>query len=177
MSEALAARRYAKAIMDLAVAEDQVARVEQDLTQVRETIAASDSLKEVLASPVLKASDKEQALAAIFSASTELTQNAFRLLAKNKRIGLLDAVARQFLDLCEQMKGQDVAHVVTAVPLTAALEKKILKQLKGITGKDVTLEQETDPGLIGGFILRVGDLEYNASVAGKLGNLKRELVK
>lgn len=177
MSEALAARRYAKAVMDLAVAEDQVARVEQDLSQVRETIASSDSLKEVLASPVLKASDKEQALAAIFSASTELTQNTFKLLAKNKRIGLLDAVARQFLDLCEQMKGQDVAHVITAVPLTAALEKKILKQLKGITGKDVSLEQETDPGLIGGFILRVGDLEYNASIAGKLGNLKRELVK
>ena len=79
--------------------------------------------------------------------------------------------------LFEKMQGQDVATVVTAVPLNASLEKKILKQLKGITGREVVIENEIDPGLIGGFILKMGDLEYNASFANKLGNLKRELVK
>ncbi len=177
MSETLAAHRYAKAIMDLALERDEVAGVEQDMRQIRETIASSEPLKDVLGSPVLKAADKQAALTAIFGKSTELTRNTFALLADNKRIGLLDVVARQFLELYEQMKGQDVAQVVTAVPLTAELEKKILKQLQKITGKDVTLTNETDPGLIGGFILKVGDLEYNASIASQLGNVKRELIK
>ena len=177
MSETLAAQRYAKAVMDLALEQNEVSGVEQDMRQIRETIASSESLRDVLGSPVLKAADKKEALAAIFGKCTELTRNTFSLLAENKRIGLLDVVARQFLELYEKMKGQDVAQVVTAVPLTADLEKKILKQLRQITGKEVTLTNETDPNLIGGFILRVGDLEYNASIASKLGNLKRELIK
>lgn len=177
MSETLAAHRYAKAIMDLAMERDEVAGVEQDMRQIRETIASSEALRDMLGSPVLKTADKLAALTAIFGKSTELTRNTFTLLADNKRIALLDVVARQFLELYEQLKGQDVAEVVTAVPLTPALEKKILEQLKKITGKEVTLTNETDPNLIGGFILKVGDLEYNASIASKLGNLKRELIK
>lgn len=156
---------------------DEVAGVEQDMRQIRETIASSEALRDMLGSPVLKTADKLAALTAIFGKSTELTRNTFTLLADNKRIALLDVVARQFLELYEQLKGQDVAEVVTAVPLTPALEKKILEQLKKITGKEVTLTNETDPNLIGGFILKVGDLEYNASIASKLGNLKRELIK
>ena len=177
MSETLAAYRYAKAIMDLAVEQKQVETIEKDMGQIRETIASSDGLKEMLGSPVLKATDKESALKAIFKGASDLTGKVFALLATNKRIGLLDAVAQQFLLLYETMKGQDVAQVITAIPLTAAMETKILKQLKGITGKDVTIENETDPSLIGGFVLRVGDLEYNASIASKLENLKRELTK
>ena len=177
MSETLAANRYAKAVMDLALERDVVSGVEKDMRMIRETIASSDPLKDVLASPVLKASEKNKALSAIFASCTELTRDTFALLGENKRIDLLDVVARQFLLLHEQMKGQDVAHVVTAVPLTPDLEKKILKQLQKVTGKEVTLTNETDPGLIGGFILKVGDLEYNASLASKLRNLKRELIK
>ena len=70
-----------------------------------------------------------------------------------------------------------MATVLTAVPLTADLEAKILKQLKAITGKEVTIENQVDPNLIGGFVLRVGDLEYNASLDSKLANLKRELIR
>jgi F-type H+-transporting ATPase subunit delta len=163
--------------MDLAVEQKQVDAIEKDMRQIQETIASSESLNEMLGSPVLKATDKEAALKAIFKGTSELTGKVFALLATNKRIGLLDAVAQQFLLLYEKMKGQDVAQVITAVPLTAEMEKKILKQLKDITGKDVTIENETDPSLIGGFVLRVGDLEYNASIASKLENLKREFTQ
>lgn len=175
MSEVRAALRYAKAIMELAVDQNKVRAVESDMRTVQETVAENDNLREMLASPIVKTSDKEAVLNGIFKDSDMLSKELFALLGRNKRIGLLSEVARQFVLLYERMQGQDVAHVVTAVPLTAELEKKILARLKQITGKEVTVENVVDPSLIGGFVMRVGDLEYNASVASKLSNLKREL--
>ena len=137
-------------------------------------MAENDNLREALVSPILNTTDKEAVLGAIFKDADPLSKELFSLLGNNKRIGMLGEVARQFVLLYEQMQGQDIARVVTAVPLTPELEKKILGQLKQITGKEVTVENEVDPSLIGGFILRVGDLEYNASIASKLANLKRE---
>jgi F-type H+-transporting ATPase subunit delta len=72
------------------------------------------------------------------------------------------------------MNKTEVATVTTAVPLTKELEAKVLAKVKELTGNDVSLENKIDENIIGGFILRVGDLQYNASIANKLNTLKRE---
>lgn len=177
MSETLAAYRYAKAVMDLAVESKQADALEKDMRQVREGIAGSDDLRDLLGNPVVNTAEKLKALKAVFAGAKPMTQKLFDVLGENKRIGLLDTIAHQFILLYEKMQGQDIALVTTAVPLSAAQEKSILSQLKKITGKETSLQNEVDPELIGGFVLRVGDLEYNASVAGKLDHLKRELIK
>ena len=173
MSEHRAAYRYAKALMDLAIEQGKVREIEKDMRLVLETIEESDPLKEMLHSPVITDHDKGTALKALFQKTQPLTSELFNLLATNKRVDILKDVGQQYAALFEKMQGQDVATVVT----NADLEKKILKQLKDITGREVVIKNETDPELIGGFILQMGDLEYNASIASKLGNLKRELVK
>ncbi|WP_431111661.1 F0F1 ATP synthase subunit delta, partial [Winogradskyella poriferorum] len=66
------------------------------------------------------------------------------------------------------MKGEEVAYVTTAVPLTPELEKKLLDQVTKATGKKVTLENKIDESILGGFVLRVGDTQYDASIANKL---------
>ena len=177
MSEHRAAYRYAKALMDLAVEQGKVLEIEKDMRLVLETIQESDPLKEMLHSPVITDQNKGAALKALFKKTQPLTSELFNLLATNKRVDILREVVEQFETLFEKMQGQDVATVITAVALNAGLEKKILKQLKEITGREVVIENEIDPELIGGFILQMGDLEYNASISSKLGNLKRELVK
>jgi F-type H+-transporting ATPase subunit delta len=177
MSEHRAAYRYAKALMDLAVEQDKVREIEQDMHLVLDTIKGSDPLKDMLHSPVITDHDKAAALKAVFKNAQPLTSELFNLLGTNGRVDILKGVAEQYEALYEKMQGQDVAKVLTAVPLSASLEKKILKQLKKITGREVVIENEIDPELIGGFILQMGDLEYNASISNKLGNLKRELVK
>jgi F-type H+-transporting ATPase subunit delta len=93
---------------------------------------------------------------------------------ENKRISILNEVALKYIIINEQLKGKDVAYVTTAVPMDATMEKKILKQVTAITGNEVTLENTVDENIIGGFVLRVGDLQYDASIANKLNNLKRE---
>jgi F-type H+-transporting ATPase subunit delta len=162
--------------MDLSVEQDQVKGVEKDMRLIVDTIQENESLRDVLRSPTLTGVDKKNALKTLFKDSQPLSLELFNLLATNKRIGILKEIAQQFIALFDQMQGQEIATVVTAVPLGKDLEDKILKKLQQISGKEVTLENEINTDLIGGFILRVGDLEYNATLSGKLEKLERKLL-
>ena len=72
------------------------------------------------------------------------------------------------------MRGTQVATVTTAVPLTSDLKTKVLAKVKELTDKEAEVENIIDESILGGFILRVGDIQYNASIANKLDKLKRE---
>ena len=174
MGNSRAAIRYAKAILDLAVENKATAAVEKDMRLVVETISGSSELREMLASPVIKGSDKREALTSIFRGGHAISEGLIGMLVDNKRVGLLNEVAEKFIILNEELKGEGIAFVTTAVPLTADLEEKILKQVETMTGNKVVLENKIDESIVGGFILRVGDLQYDASISNKLNNLKRE---
>ncbi len=174
MSNSRAAIRYAKAILDLAVENKSTDAVEKDMRSVTSTIAESSELREMLASPVVNGQTKKKALLEIFKGSDAVTQGAIGILVQNKRISMLNEVALKYIIINEKLKGKDVAYVTTAVPMTPELEKKVLQKVTGITGSTVTLENEIDASIIGGFVLRVGDLQYDASIANKLTSLKRE---
>lgn len=174
MSNSRAAIRYARAILDLAVENRVTDVVEKDMRSIVETFADSLELREMLASPVIKNSEKKQALTSIFAGGHDISEGMIGMLVDNKRVSLLNEVAEKYIILNEQLKGEGVAFVTTAVPLTAELEKKILKQIESMTGNKVVIENKIDESIVGGFILRVGDLQYDASISNKLNNLKRE---
>ncbi|MBT8313352.1 MAG: ATP synthase F1 subunit delta [Maribacter sp.] len=174
MKDTRAAIRYAKAILDIAVDNKATDAVENDMRSVVTTISNSKELKDLLASPVVRGEDKKSALSKIFKGSHAITEGLLKLLVDNQRVGMLNEVALKYIILNEQLKGQDVAVVTTALPLTKDLEKKILAQVAKITGNEVTIENKIDEAIIGGFVLRVGDLQFDASVANKLSNLRRE---
>ena len=174
MNEARAAIRYAKATLDFATEKKAADKVEKDMRTIASVISENTELQHVLSSPVVKSDIKRNSLHAIFKGSNEITLGLIDTLTSNKRLEMLQEVAYKYIILFEKMKGEDVAHVTSAVALTADLEKKILAQVKKLTGNKVTLENTVDESIVGGFILRVGDLQYDASVANKLNGLKRE---
>ncbi len=174
MSDSRAALRYAKAILDLAVENKTTDALEKDMQNIVSTISESSELQEMLASPVIMDSAKKEALVAIFKGSNKITEGAISMLVDNKRVSMLNEVAIKYLILNEKLKGKDIAVVTTAVPLTADLETKILNKVASLTGNKVTIENKIDESILGGFVLRVGDLQYDASIANKLSNLKRE---
>ena len=174
MSDSRAALRYAKAILDLAVEKKATEALEKDMQNIVGTISGSDELREMLASPVIKGAAKKEVLLAIFKGSNKVTEGTISLLVDNKRVSMLNEVASKYLILNEKLKGKDVAFVTTAVALTAELEKKVLSKVAELTGNKVTIENKIDESIIGGFVLRVGDLQYDACIANKLSNLKRE---
>ncbi len=174
MNESRAAIRYAKATLDFAIEKKAAEAVEKDMRSIASSIADNSELQSLLGSPIVKGEIKKNALQEIFKGSNEITMGLIGTLTDNKRIGMLQEVALKYIILYEQLKGEDVAFVTTAVPLTAALEKKVLAEVTKITGNKVTIENKVDESIIGGFVLRIGDLQYDASVANKLNGLKRE---
>ena len=94
---------------------------------------------------------------------------------ENKRFEILGDVASEYSRQFDEMNGVEVAKVTTAVPMDAALESKVLAKVATLSSKKITIENNVDPSIIGGFILRIGDKQYNASIANRLQVLKREL--
>jgi F-type H+-transporting ATPase subunit delta len=169
-----AAVRYAKAVLSLAQEKKTAEAVNNDMKTIVETIAASTELAQMLQNPVVRSSDKKAVLSKVFSKANAETHNLIDTLIANKRLPLLDDVAENYTILYDRLRESQIAKVTTAVPLTAELKSKVSSKVKELTGKDAELENIIDESIIGGFILRVGDIQYNASIANKLDKLKRE---
>ena len=169
-----AAIRYAKAILDIAQTSGKADAVNNDMKSIVTAVAESTELKDFLSSPVIKMDVKKSALSEIFSNVQKETNSLFHLLFENKRFEILEAIATEYIRLFDESNGIEVAKVTTAFPITPELETKVLAKIAEFSNKKITIENIVDPTIIGGFILRVGDQQYNASVANKLSELKRE---
>jgi F-type H+-transporting ATPase subunit delta len=123
---------------------------------------------------VVKPQQKYTVIAEIFAAVQPDTKGLFLLLKENKRFEILAEIARQYNAQHDVLNGIEVAKVTTAFPITPDLEAKVLAKIKEFSTSKITIENIIDPSIIGGFILRIGDQQYNASVANRLQELKRE---
>jgi len=169
-----AAIRYAKAILETAVSSGNAVKVNADMLSIVASVAESAELSEFLTSPIVTSDVKMSALSEVFASAQSETKSLFRLLQENKRFEILAEVAKQFNTQFDEMNGVETAKVTTAFPINAELESKVLAKVATISNKKITIENIVDPSIIGGFILRIGDKQYNASVANRLQELKRE---
>ena len=174
MSGSRAAIRYAKAVLSLATDKKSAEVVNNDMKSITNAIAQSEELNQMLQSPVVRSSDKKEVLTSVFANANVSTTNLIDTLITNKRLALLNDVAASYTQLFDQMRGTQVATVTTAVPLTKDLKAKVLAKVKELTGKEAEVENIIDESILGGFILRVGDIQYNAIISNKLEKLKRE---
>ncbi|WP_452232844.1 ATP synthase F1 subunit delta [Lacinutrix sp. MEBiC02595] len=169
-----AAIRYAKAVLSLATDKNTTEVVNSDMELINNTVAQSKDLKDMLYSPVITSAIKKSALLEIFKGISPATVSLIDTLIANKRTDLLPQVAAKFITLYEQQKGSQIAIVTTAVSLTEALETQVLAKVKELTGKETAIKNIVDESILGGFILRVGDTQYDASISSQLNKLKRE---
>lgn len=178
MNVSKAAIRYAKALLQQGQEGNGAEALFGDMQTVLTTIHESKELRVMLQSPVIKGEDKKNALLEIFKGCSKDTHSLINALVSNQRTPLLGEVAQGYVHLYNESRGVKVAQVTTAVPMSSDLEAKVLTKVKELTGSDnVSIENKVDESIIGGFVLRVGDLQYNASIANQLGNLKREFSK
>ncbi|MEO8234809.1 MAG: ATP synthase F1 subunit delta [Flavobacterium sp.] len=175
MSSTRAAIRYAKAILDLATSKNVANEVSNDMFLVATTINDNSELDTFIQNPTIKVEAKENALLEVFANTNEVTKSLFHLLFENKRFEILGAIASEYNKLFDEENGIEVAKVTTAIAMDADLEAKVKAKIATFSDKKVTIENTVDASIIGGFILRIGDKQYNASVANRLQVLKREL--
>jgi F-type H+-transporting ATPase subunit delta len=175
MSGSRAAIRYAKAILSFALEQNKEVEVNNDMLLVAKTIEESKDLQLLLSSPILKSDLKKSTLKEVFSGKiSSLSVGLIDLLVDNKRLAILVDVAKKYTEIFDKLKGIEVAKVTSAIPLTEDLNKLVLAKVKEITGKEATIENIVNPDIIGGFILRIGDVQYDASIFNKLQVLKRQ---
>lgn len=178
MKETRVALRYAKSLISLAKERDVLEQVKEDMLTIKSVCEENQDFNSMLKSPVVKNDKKNVVLNEIFGKVISETSLAFlNLLTNKKREAILAAVAVNFISLYNEYKNIVSASVTTATAITEDIRTEVLTQLKSIVGDaEVQVEENIDENIIGGFILRVGDLEFNASVANKLQKLKREFV-
>ena len=175
MKDARAALRYAKAILNLAKDSKEETAVNDDMLFIEKTISENDEFEVMLRSPIVKISDKINVLNALFKGKVNnITLGLFHLLEDNKRIAMLHAVAKQYAIIYDFDKHLQVAKVTTAVPLSKEIEAQVLAKIVALTGEKANLENEVNESILGGFVLRVGDVEYDASISNYLNELKKE---
>jgi F-type H+-transporting ATPase subunit delta len=175
MGSTRAAIRYAKAILDMAESIGVTNQVGQDMSLLASTINGNKELSTFIHNPTIKVEDKEKALLAIFADVNGVTKGLFHLLFENKRFEILEAIALEYQKLFDLLNGVQVAKVTTAFPMDAELQSKVLAKIATFSDKKVSIENTVDPSILGGFILRIEDKQYNASIANRLQVLKREL--
>ena len=175
MAGTRAAIRYAKAILDIAESKGVLSEVSKDMTTIASTIHGNAELSKFIDNPTTKVESKMSALSEIFTDVNGVTKSLFRLLHENKRFEILSAVATEYNRIFDEKNGIEKAIVTTAIPMDAMLEAKVLAKILTFSNKKIIIENIVDPAIIGGFILRIGDQQYNASVANRLQVLKREL--
>ena len=174
MTESRAAIRYAKAALEYALETKATNAVESDMRYILDSLDKNPELQDLLGNPVLDTEQKREVLMNVFEQSEDITKRLIGLLLDNKRISFLGEVAEKFIFLNDQLKGEHVAEITTAVPLTEEMEEDILSRVEGLIGNKVVLENTIDENIIGGFVLRIGDMQFNASISNHLNNLKRE---
>ena len=170
-----AALRYAKAVLSLSEDKKCTEETYTSMQLIANTITDSEDLKSVLGSSIINSDAKKKALLAIFGSQINaISIKLIDVLIENKSLIDFGTVATQFIILYDAAMGKQKAVVTTAIPLTAELNTQVLAKVKELTGKEAILENSINPDIVGGFILRIGDIQYDASIANKLKVLKRQ---
>ena len=175
MSELTVASRYAKSLIDLAQEQNNLEAINNDMNFFLHTLKANPQLKAVLGNPIISQSKKVQILADIFSGKVDkLSISFFNIMVNKGRGEVLYATAQEFNNQYNIIKHITKATVVSATALSEANKNKLLDEVKAAVGGEVILDAKTDPSLIGGFVLTVGDKQVDTSIANSLKKLKKD---
>jgi F-type H+-transporting ATPase subunit delta len=171
------AGRYASSLFDLALEAQSIDKVGEELSSFEAVIAGNDDLKRLIESPVFSAEDQFNAISALADKAkiSGLTGNFLRVVAQNRRLFTLPAIARGFRELAARHRGEVTADVVSAHELSAAQTKELQSALKSVTGKTVAINLTVDPSLLGGLIVKIGSRQIDTSLRTKLSTLKLSL--
>jgi F-type H+-transporting ATPase subunit delta len=175
LSEEQVARVYAQALFDAALEAGVVEPVRRELGEFVAALAASASLRDVLADPQVDTSAKARVLAEITRGGQPLLANALQLMQERGRFTAVPEL-RQAYDALALVEGGVVeVEVVSATELPPETEKKIAARVREATGRRVELTRRVDPDILGGLVLRIGDILVDGSVKARIRQLRRRL--
>lgn len=170
--------RYSKALFILSQEKNILDAISKDMLLIYRTCNSVSEFMTMIESPVAKPSQKKETLNAIFKSSVnELTMKFLDLLVINKREAYIRDIARYFIDLYRTDQGIKSAVLTTASEIDEETRNKVSELIKrSFNTKEVELDTNVNKDLIGGFILKVDDKQFDASISSHLKEVKRKLI-
>ena len=176
-SRQAAARRYARALLEIALAQGDPAQLRTELQQTAELFRSSLELR-VLAHPGLGAERRQRLVRAVFGGrGSQLLNRLLEVLAEKGRMALLPNVADAFAQAWNEHKGVVTAEAISAQPLDDSQQGTLRAALRAATGREVELKARVDAGVLGGVVVTMGGRTYDGSVRAQLAQLRGWLVQ
>jgi F-type H+-transporting ATPase subunit delta len=179
MKRGTAAHRYAKALFGLARDERRHREVREELERLVSLFDETRELRETLLTPLHPAAERKAALGAILESTSVslLVRNFLAFLIDQRRLIDFKAIVGVYAELADAAAGLMTAEVIAASPLDDRRRDRLRRALSERTGREVQLQIEIDPALIGGAIAKVGDMVFDGSLRTQLGQLRANLTK
>ena len=176
MNQSIISTRYAKSLMKVGEDHQCMDTLKADMELIYTTIGENPLFKQIVENPIIKPPQKRKVMTELLEKRVHpMTLSFINLMIRNRREFLLADVSRNFIDLYEKLKGIKRAHLVSAVGMDDPSKQQLQRQLNVLFKADIQMTTETNPDLIGGFILRVGDQQYDASLSSALQQMRKTL--
>jgi F-type H+-transporting ATPase subunit delta len=173
----IVAIRYAKALFDQAKEQNILEKIHTDIQLLHDTVKMHSELRAVLANPIIPGKNKHAIIKQLFTDKVDnLTINFLDFVIDKSRANQLYEMYHQFFKLYQEERNIVKAEVVSSVALSEENQKNLHSILEKQLNKTVILILKTDPELIGGFVVRVGDRQVDASLARKLQDVKKNIL-
>jgi F-type H+-transporting ATPase subunit delta len=170
----VAAKRYAQAAFDIAREKNDFDRWSADLEAIADLVA-QPGVVDILTSSRVPSEAKGSLLQSGLAGIGPLALNLAHLLVEKGRIALAEDVRAEYQRLLDEHRGMAQATVLTAVPLSEDERQAVVRRLQELTGKEIVLETQVDPEMLGGLVARVGDRLIDGSTRSQLLKLRSRL--
>jgi F-type H+-transporting ATPase subunit delta len=178
MVGSLLGERYAKALYELAVERNVVDEVYHDILRLAASIRRSRELRLFLKAPVISPDKKQKIIRKLFGdRSNPLSLSFLLLLVRKRRESHIPDIAYEFIELYKNLHGILTVTVKTPLKLTGEIRDRVLGTMKKYTDARIDLVEETDPSLIGGFVLLWKDKQYDASIRKQINRMTRGVAR
>ena len=171
------AKKYARAIFELAVEEDNLIKYGEELAAVKNDLFSNDQAVSFFSNPQIEAKAKKDLLRKCFEGEiSDTVMNFLLLLVDKRRIGIFSAIESEFVNLSNEEQGIQIADVTSVSALSRTQQTQLQKKLSTLTGKKIQLRLHEDKKILGGLIVKIGDKRIDGSVAGKIQAMRQELL-
>ena len=173
-----AASTYAQALFEAALEQDELEETLENLKEFVNALHESEELREFYYGPQIPETQKRRAIDALTEEMSTSTRNFLKLLIDNDRSEILEDVVPRFEDLVKEHQGKVEVELTTAIELSDETLDQVKERLGDILhGREVELETNVNPNLVGGAIFRVGEKMIDGSVRGQLQSLRDKMLE
>jgi F-type H+-transporting ATPase subunit delta len=169
-------KRYARALLSLSQENGILERAYEDMKLLSSTLTSSKELQALLKSPVIREGKKQRVLKALFAEHLHpLIMTYIQIIVRKQRAALLIGISRSFLVIYKEAKGIELVRLTTAVPVDETIREKAMQVARNLTELSIEFVEKVDPSIIGGFILNLGDRQFDASIRSRLTSMRKQL--